>query len=507
MPPHSVTALSSMSANKIPSEFPGVAKESSPVQNKPPIQPQPVSSPLLTPNPTKNNNQVAAQPKKSVFKFLPIILLVLVVLGSIGYAVTRFLGGNNSSGSVSISDDEGQGGRQVVPGNQTKLVYWGLWEPSEVLNEVISDYQADHPGIAIEYVKQSHQDYRERLQTAVATGTGPDIFRFHASWTPMLSEELAPIPASVYSATEFKSTFYPVASELLQSEGQIVGVPLMYDGLVLLYNQDILDSAGESVPQTWAELRALATRLTVKSTDGVERAGVALGNATNVEHFSDILALLILQNGGDLSDPDSAETRDALLFYTNFVKVDGVWSDSLPSSSVALARGDVAMIFAPSWRIHEILATNPDINIGAAPVPKLSDERLAWATFWAEGINSKGKNQSAAGEFLKYMSSPEVLRKMYDQASEVRSFGEIYPRVDMAEELAEVSLVNTYLSDAPYARGGYLSSSTHDNGINDNLIQYYVDAVNAVLGGKQVEDTLTTVSQGTTQVLRQYGAL
>jgi ABC-type glycerol-3-phosphate transport system substrate-binding protein len=294
---------------------------------------------------------------------------------------------------------------------------------------------------------------------------------------------------------------------MLQLNGQIVGVPLMYDGLAMIYNKDVLDSASESPPQTWAELRSLATRLTVKSATGVERAGVALGNASNVEHYSDILALLMLQNGADLSDPDSPETRDALLFYTNFIKTDGVWNDSLPVSSVAFARGDVAIIFAPSWKIHEILATNPDVSIGVAPLPKLSDERLAWATFWAEGINSKGKNQAEAGKLLKHLSSPEVLEKLYSQASENRSFGEIYPRVDMAEGLADDPLVGPYLEDAPFAQGGFLSSFTHDNGLNDNLIQYYTDAINAVLGGQQVEDTLTTVDQGTSQILRQYGAL
>src|SRR5690606_306277 len=112
--------------------------------------------------------------------------------------------------------------------------------------------------------------YRERLQTAIASGNGPDIFRFHASWTPMLRNELAPIPASIYSAGEYNSTFYPVAAKQLQLNGQLVGVPLMYDGLALYYNKEMLQAADAQPPTTWAELRTLATKLTIRNGDTIQ---------------------------------------------------------------------------------------------------------------------------------------------------------------------------------------------------------------------------------------------
>jgi len=61
------------------------------------------------------------------------------------------------------------------------------------------------------------------------------------------------------------------------------------------------------------------------------------------------------------------------------------------------------------------------------------------------------------------------------------------------------------LEDAPAASGWYLNSYTHDSGVNDMLIKYYQDAINAVLSGKSAEEALETVTQGTLQVLRQYG--
>ncbi len=448
-----------------------------------------------------------AQPRKSVLRYLPMILGGVVLLGVIAFAASRFLGGGTTqpADTSDVGSSTNQPQRTTVPAQQTTLEYWGLWEPSEVLSSVIATYEKEHPGVKINYTKQAHQNYRERLETAVSSGTGPDIFRFHAAWTPMLGPELAPLPSSVMTSAEFKTTYYPVVSQQLQYNGQYVGVPLMYDGLALLYNKDILDTAGAQPPTTWAELSALAARLTVRSGDTVQRAGVALGNSANVEHFSDILALLMLQNGADFTKPNSPEVRDALLFYTKFMRTDRVWNATLPPSTVAFARGDAAMVFAPSWRIHEIQARNPNLKIGVAPVPKLSDDRIAWATYWAEGVNAKSKKTAAAFEFLKYLSSKEVLQQLYSEASKVRGFGELYPRVDMADLIATNPLVAAYLQDAPYATGWHLSSFTHDNGINDQLIKYYEDAVTAVSTGKSAEDVLLTVDQGTKQVLRQYG--
>ena len=374
------------------------------------------------------------------------------------------------------------------------------------MQEVIKEYEDANPGVSINYTKQSHQDYRLRLKTAIVQGdNGPDIFRYHASWVPMMTEDLSALPSAVMTSTEYTNTFYPVASQLLQVNSQIVGIPLMYEGLALYYNSDIFSTAVVDPPKTWSDLRAVASRLTVKANASITRAGVAMGNTSNVEHFSDIIAVLMMQNGADMTKPNSPQTRDALLFYTNFIKSDGVWDANLPVSSVAFARGDVAMMFAPSWRALEVKQMNPNLNFKVVPLPQLSDTRIAYANFWAEGVSAKSSHKEASWKFLKYLSSSDVQKKLYSSQSSVRPFGEIYSRKDLADSLAEDDIASAYLQDAPYAKGWYMSSDTHDEGMNDQIIKYYEDAVNSILGGTTVEDALITLDSGVQQVLRQYG--
>lgn len=451
-----------------------------------------------------------ASAKGKIPKVVPFILGAVVIVGAVIFGITKVLDSGSGGSTTSPTTPQGESpGQQAAPVEQpvatgTVLSYWGLWEPSSVLEEVLSDFE-QQTGISVDYRQQSHKDYRTRLQAAIEAGSGPDVFRYHATWVPMLAADLAPMPNSVMSLAEYQDAFYPIYSQQLQHNGQLVGIPLMYDGLGLYYNKGILQTANEEVPSTWGEVRVLAEKLTVRAGDTIERGGIALGNTTNVEHFADILGLLIYQNGGDPTNAISGEVRDAIDFYALFAKNTPVYGTNLPSSTVAFAREEVAMMLAPSWRAHEVLHLNPELNFDIAPVPKLGESEFGWATYWAEGVSSESNNKNEAWQLLKYLSSPEVLRKMYSAQSEIRAFGEIYPRPEMASELEGAAYVSAYLQDAPLAKSAPMCSYTHDVGLNDNIIDYYADAINAAVGVGLRQDDLQTLNQGVNQVLNQYG--
>ncbi|GEM_PF-252173 len=456
-----------------------------------------------------------AKPEKPVMKFVLFGALGLLILVGVIFGISKILGeGGRSSvpdstedrtADQSLVNSEGKTDSVTSPGaSNAVLTYWGLWEPEKILIEVLTDFQKK-TGIVVNYEQKSHKDYRTHLQTAIASGAGPDVFRFHASWVPMLKNELAPIPSKIMSLAEYEQTFFPVAVQQLQDKGQLVGIPLMYDGLALYYNKDVLQTANEEPPQTWAELRILANKLTVRSGNNIERGGLAIGNVDNVEHFADIIGLLILQNGGNPAEPLSGEVRDAIQFYASFARSTPVFSTTLPSSTVAFARGEVAMMLAPSWRVHEVKGYNPDLNFGIVPAPKLSDDDFGWANYWAEGVSDKSNHKDEAWQFLKYLSSKEVLQKLYSEQSQLRAFGEIYPRQDMMSELNKADYVGAYLQDAPKATSWYMCSFTHDAGINDRIIDYYKDAISIAVEGNLSEKDLQTLSEGVTQTLRQYG--
>lgn len=398
-------------------------------------------------------------------------------------------------------------------GGEVTLTWWGLWEDAGVVSPLIAEYEAAHPKVKINYVMQSHQDYRERLTNALAKGEGPDIFRFHNSWVPMFRKELDFLPSSLMSASEFSQTFYPTATSDLTVGAGLVGIPLEYDGLVLYINQDIFDQNGKSPPTTWDDLRQTAISLTKKDEQGtITQAGVALGRVENVDHWQEILALMMLQNGVNLEKPTGKLAEDALTFFTVFSSVDGVWDATLPFSTQAFAAGKLAMYFGPSWRTFEIKTQNPNLKFKTVPVPQLpkttpNEPNISYASYWVEGVWARSKNKAAAWDFLKFLSSKENLEKLYQEEAKVRQFGEPYPRPDMASLLNTDPILGALIAQAPDAQSWYLQSRTFDGptGINSLIGKYFEDAINAVNTGIAADKALEPTASGVEQVLSQYG--
>jgi multiple sugar transport system substrate-binding protein len=451
----------------------------------PPVpQPQVTGIPVNTPPP----------PKKVFPKKIFIILGAIIGVIILGFVILNLMGSK-------------------VINPQTTITWWGMWEDQTIVAPIIAEYESKNPKVKINYIKQSHQDYRERLTNAFAKGTGPDIFRFHNTWVPMFRGELDTLPASVMSASEFATTFYPIATSDLTSGTGLVGIPLMYDGLGLYINEEIFAKEGKTPPVTWDDLRTLAIELTQKDDqDLITRSGIAMGRTENVDHWQEILALLMIQNGVNLSNPTGKLAEDALNYFTIFSRVDGVWDSAMPPSTIAFAAGKTAMYLGPSWRAFEIREQNPNLKFRVVKVPQVakqnpSEPDTAYATYWVEGVWSRSKNKEESWKFVKFLSETDTLQKLYLSAAKTRPFGEAYPRVEMQETLKDDPVLGGIISTAGDAQSWYLASRTFDGntGINSLISKYFEDAINSVNTNNPASKALETVAQGVSQVLSQYG--
>jgi multiple sugar transport system substrate-binding protein len=451
--------------------------------------------------PTKPSGQkpigTGLRPKKPKLGLILGIVLAMVAIGAGFFLISNLLNkGESGSGDTEAA--------KTASKPQVNLTYWGLWEPQNIMNEIITDYQRQNPHVNINYSQQSIKDYRERLQSSIATGQGPDIMRYHNTWLPMLKNDLQPDSDHNISMGDY----FQVVTNDATIQNEVFGVPLGFDSLALYYNPNLFQKAGLSQPpKDWTELRDYAKKLVIR--DGKTRAlqvgGVALGTTNNVDHFSDILGLMLLQNGANPSSPSDDLTRDTLLFYTLFKSKDRVWDETMPASTYAFATEKVAMMFAPSWRAHEIAQINPDLQFKTAIVPQLPGEKVAWASYWLEGVSRQSSNSREAWKFLAFLSKDENLQKLYTAQSAVRSFGEPYPKKSLAQSLSTDPVVGAFVAQGQYSKSWYLCARTFDNGLNDRIIKYYENSINSILGGSSPQSTLPTLENGVNQVLSQYG--
>ena len=400
----------------------------------------------------------------------------------------------------------------------TTITYWGLWESSQTMKDLIAEYEASHPKVKINYLQQNANEYRERLNTAISQNRGPDIFRFHNTWTPMLKTFLSPIPSTIMTPQEFESTFYPVAVKDLRLGGNYVGIPLEIDGLVMFVNNELFQQTGLPIPKNWDELHIAANALarcdtpTGKCTPNsrILVAGAGLGSTQNVDHWQDILAVLMLQNNVNLSRPhlpDPTPANDAISYFNSFSQNDYIWSSNLPTSTSLFAAGKLGIYFGPSWRVFDILALNSQLKFSTYPLPQLpvdpakNEREITYAGYWVEGVNNKSKVMADAWSFLKFLSSKDSLQKLYSKSiTPQRPFGEPYSRVDLGSQIQSAPFVGPVITQAPWATSWYLASFSYDGktGINTRLSEVYANALNGQTG-------LTEASTSINQILAEYG--
>lgn len=391
---------------------------------------------------------------------------------------------------------------------EVKLTYWGLWEDANVVKPLIDLYVQKNPGITIDYQKMAPDDYREKLVARSKARQGPDIFRFHNTWLPEIKEIVSPLPSSVMSGNDFEKTFYPVAAKDLKVGTYYYGIPLTVDGLVLIYNDSLFKKAGiQSAPATWDDITEIVPRLTVKDQAGqLITSGIAIGTASNVDHFSDIFGLLLVQNGGTIDKLESVEAAGALEIYRKFAESpQGYWNDNMTNSTNAFIQEKVAIIIAPSWEVLSIKAANPDLDLKVVPVPSVPGSKpVSLASYWVEGVSRYSENQIEAWKFLRFLSEKENMTKLYELQSRIRPFGEPYSRVDLAPSLAQSEYLGAVIKQANDFVSLPLISRTFDNGLNDEIIKYIENAINSTIQGVSYSEALKTASAGVVQVFTKY---
>lgn len=395
------------------------------------------------------------------------------------------------------------------------LKYWGIWEPREVIQPLLDQYQKENPTVTIEYEQRDPSDYDQLINTRFGVEGSADIARVHATWVPYLASKIAPISDKVLTTEEYERIFYQVNAQFLKKDKKYYAIPLMVDGLSLVYNKSIFTEANITKPPTdWNQFRENARLLTKRNSDGeIVQAGAALGYADNIDYFADIIGLMFAQNGVQFADDEGTVTFqssvspvggnlavEALKFYTLFATTEKSWNPDWDNSTDEFARGKVAMILVPSHRLHQILGMSPTFAIGVAPVPQLpvtntSVGNVGWANYWVETVSKSSPNTQEAWRFLKWMAQKDQLVTMYKVASNVRAFGEPYPRVDMASALNGDAFTLPYVQQGSVYKTWYFASGVINARLNDPIITALKSMVNDVVGGESVEGTLNKTAK------------
>jgi len=334
------------------------------------------------------------------------------------------------------------------------LNYWTVFDDLDQLRTFAQEYSALHSYVTINIRQVRYEEFDSLFANALADDVAPDVVSMHSRWLRQYQNRLDPAPESV-SVANIRvegqlqpKTIITIENNLMPSKNfvrrsyisavaddiiiddEIYGYPLSMDTLALFYNKELLDKAGVPVaPKTWDDFSAASKKGTIYGSDGkVIQAGVALGTGNNIDNAFDIISLLMMQNNivmersGRISFNDGLGSRSpdhpalqSVRFYTDFARPTKdiySWDRDMGNALDNFAQGKSVFFFGFAYDRPRIKARGPQIKLQVEPVPQLNPTTpVNVANYWVESVVSKSPNKNEAWDFVRFMSTPENVKR------------------------------------------------------------------------------------------------
>ena len=139
------------------------------------------------------------------------------------------------------------------------ITFWHTYgdsEEAQFLNEVLPLWEAEHPNIHIEAVRQDSSQYHQMVVTSFGTGMSPDVARVDITNVASYAAQGGLVALSDFDDFEEISADYmdaPLSTNLYQ--GKYYGLPLDTNCKAAVINTNVMQELGiEGAPETMEEL-------------------------------------------------------------------------------------------------------------------------------------------------------------------------------------------------------------------------------------------------------------
>lgn len=360
--------------------------------------------------------------------------------------------------------------------DQVTLSFWSWLPTTDQSEEMIAEFEKQNPDIKIDYTRTEQSDYFEKLQVAMASGTGPDLFGLT---TGTMTEQYAPFAEDMSGLgdeywSDWKDTISETAVEQCTTEdGTVVGMPLLVAGMTdLLYNKTLMDECGiEKVPTTYEELKDAAAK--AKEKGYVCVAAGAADDWVNSDWFVQISNEF---EEGAVYEAEKGERPwtdqcfvDTMTAWQNLFN-DGIFEDgALGVATYPDARDQYffarksIFFLTGSWHLGPISPSNSEIQgtdignqgdtIGMCVFPSMSEDGKICGTSGVDimlAVNKDCKEKEAAMKFVQFMADGDgqQYRVNYLQGAPVSKNISYTGTVDGELQQQSIDEVNSYVSNA-----------------------------------------------------------
>jgi len=380
-----------------------------------------------------------------------------------------------------------------------KIEFWTMsLKPKFIpyFQELVKNYEAQHPGIKLEWVDFPWDILQLKLITAIAAGTPPALVNLSVPWAEEMARDglLEPVD-TLLAAPGGTNDYTDAALADLRFKGKVYGFPHYSNVNVIAYNRKILAAAGiVQAPRSMDELLTQAVMISLKT--GKPGYAPALGK---IDGFFMQQGLDLIRDGKAVFNSPAHVMLVKKLAATyksgGFLKDKLFAEDNFPAVVDAYLGGRLGVMVSAPTAIKRIQTDAPEIyaQTGIFPVPPgptgINDG--GWMFHFAIPKGVKKKDIPEVAAFARYLTSDAnqlAFARMAGvmpttkQALANPYFKKILPNAGASEQALAVA-ANSMNS----ARSLYVS------GIDDydELRRFLVKAVEAgVTGRRDIQEAL-----------------
>jgi fructooligosaccharide transport system substrate-binding protein len=305
------------------------------------------------------------------------------------------------------------GGAPASAGSPVQLKVWisGTPELDAAMDKILKQFQAENPNVTITLEDFPFAQYYQKLTTALAGGSGPDVY-----WIDVRTAEFAKrgalLPLDKYVTSEWTSDVFPVALKEGEWNGKRYAVPMHELANGIFVNKALFQQAGIAVPHdlneawTWSQLREIGLKLTDRGGGTTTRWG--FGSQRDIGDW--VVLPYLGQNDATPLSPDykkasgyldSPAATEALTYFAKLYTDDKVATAS-PAPD-AFPTGSMAMIDAVSTYVIALQRQYPNFAYDVAPAPRNKKCAVMTGGFNA-GINPATAQPDLSWKLVDYMT-------------------------------------------------------------------------------------------------------
>ncbi len=292
----------------------------------------------------------------------------------------------------------------------------------EVVAQLLPEFERAHPTIHVKLQQLPWTAAHEKLLTAFAGDTTPDVCQLGNTWIPELValNALEPLDRlAAGSAVVDAGDYFAGIWDTNRINGKLYGVPWYVDTRLLFYRRDLLARAGYSTPpRSWHEWKQMLAAL---SKAGADQHGILLP----LNEFEPLLALALQQDDPLLRDDgrwgnfSAPGFRRALGFYLEMFQRG--WAPPLGTAAISnvwneFGRGRFAFYVSGPWNIGEFerrLPAGQQDTWMTAPLPGPDGPGASIAGGSSLVVFRASRHQAAAWRLIEFLSQPAVQRRFH----------------------------------------------------------------------------------------------